>query len=220
MNTKKTLAAGAAVLAVALSAAACGDSDTDTTAAPTTAESTATTGTTENAAAHNQADVTFAQMMIPHHTQAVEMSDTLLGKQDIPESVTALAQQIKAAQSPEIDQLTAWLEQWGEPSPTPDDMPGHDMPGHEMPGMTGMPAMTDMPGMMSEQDMRALDDAQGTEAARLFLDLMIAHHEGAIEMARTEIDNGQSPDAVRMATAIVETQQQEIDTMRRLLTTV
>src|SRR5690606_28414306 len=80
MNTKKTLAAGAAVLAVALSAAACGDSDTDTTAAPTTAESTATTGTTENAAAHNQADVTFAQMMIPHHTQAVEMSDTLLGK--------------------------------------------------------------------------------------------------------------------------------------------
>ncbi|WP_280461734.1 DUF305 domain-containing protein [Nocardia carnea] len=211
-NTKKSLAIGAATLAVALTAAACGDSDTDTTTATTpSAAISATTPAAEDAAAHNQADVMFAQMMIPHHTQAIEMSDMLLAKQGIPEPVTALANQIKAAQGPEIDQLTAWLGQWGEPTqmPSPSAMPGHDMP--EMEGMEGM---------MSEEDMQALSDAQGTEAARLFLDQMIAHHEGAIDMAQTEIEDGQFPDAVQMARTIVDTQQQEIDTMRQLLTTL
>src|SRR5690606_39506355 len=70
--------------------------------------------------------------------------------------------------------------------------------------------------ILSEQDMQALSDAQGTEAARLFLNQMIAHHEGAIDMAQTEIEDGQFPDAVQMARTIVDTQQQEIDTMRQL----
>ncbi|MET8799422.1 DUF305 domain-containing protein [Nocardia sp. NPDC004568] len=209
MNTKKTLAIGATALAVALAAAACSDSDTGTTTAPSSAVTSTTTAAAENATAHNQADVMFAQMMIPHHSQAIEMSDMLLAKQGIPEPVTALADQIKAAQGPEIDQLTTWLGQWGEPTGMPDDMPGHDMPG-----------MHGMEGMMSEQDMQALSAAQGTEAARLFLTQMIAHHEGAIDMARTEIEDGQFPDAVAMARTIVDTQQQEIDTMRQLLTTL
>lgn len=209
-NTIKSLAVGATALAVAFTVAACGDSDTDTTTATTpSAAVSATTPAAEDAGAHNPADVMFAQMMLPHHAQAIEMSDILLAKQGIPEPVTALATQIKAAQGPEIDQLTTWLGEWGEPTEMPSSMPGHDMPdGHEM------------EGMMSAEDMQALSDAQGTEAARLFLTQMIAHHEGAVDMAQVEIEDGQFPEAVQMARTIVDTQQQEIDTMRQLLTTL
>lgn len=218
---KKTLAVGAMALAVVFTAA-CSDSDTGTTAATSSATTSATTSAADEAAAHNDADVMFAQMMIPHHSQAIEMSDMLLAKQDIPADVTALAEQIKAAQGPEITQLESWLEQWAEPTEMPEtgnnDMPGMDMD-EGMDGMEGMEGMQ-MEGMMSEEDMQALSDAQGTDAARLFLEQMIAHHEGAIDMAQTEIEDGQFPDAVEMARTIVDTQQQEIDTMRQLLTTL
>ena len=185
---KKTLAVGAMALAVVFAAAACSDTgtDTDTTVATSPATTSATTTTAaDEAAAHNDADVMFAQMMLPHHSQAIEMSDILLDKQDIPADVTALAEQIKAAQGPEIAQLESWLAQWGEP--------------------------TEMP---------ALSEAQGADAARLFLEQMIAHHEGAVDMAQTEIEDGQFPEAVEMARTIVDTQQQEIETMRELLTTL
>ena len=222
---KKTLAVGAMALAVVFTAAACSDTDTGTTAATSSATTSATaTSAADEAAAHNDADVMFAQMMIPHHSQAIEMSDMLLAKEGIPEEVTALAEQIKAAQGPEITQLESWLEQWGEPTEMPEtgnnDMPGMDEGMDEgMDGMEGMEGM-EMEGMMSEEDMQALSDAQGTDAARLFLEQMIAHHEGAIDMAQTEIEDGQFPDAVEMARTIVDTQQQEIDTMRQLLTTL
>ena len=225
MNNKKTLAVGAMALAVVFTAAACSDTDTGTTAATSSATTSATaTSAADEAAAHNDADVMFAQMMIPHHSQAIEMSDMLLAKEGIPEEVTALAEQIKAAQGPEITQLESWLEQWGEPTEMPEtgnnDMPGMDEGMDEgMDGMEGMEGM-EMEGMMSEEDMQALSDAQGTDAARLFLEQMIAHHEGAIDMAQTEIEDGQFPDAVEMARTIVDTQQQEIDTMRQLLTTL
>ena len=221
---KKTLAVGAMALAVVFTAAACSDTDTGTTAATSSATTSATTSAADEAAAHNDADVMFAQMMIPHHSQAIEMSDMLLAKEGIPEEVTALAEQIKAAQGPEITQLESWLEQWGEPTEMPEtgnnDMPGMDEGMDEgMDGMEGMEGMQ-MEGMMSEEDMQALSDAQGTDAARLFLEQMIAHHEGAVDMAQTEIEDGQFPDAVEMARTIVDTQQQEIDTMRQLLTTL
>ncbi|MBF6102061.1 DUF305 domain-containing protein [Nocardia cyriacigeorgica] len=219
MNNKKTLAVGAMALAVVFTAAACSDSDTGTTAATSSATTSATASAADEAAAHNDADVMFAQMMIPHHSQAIEMSDMLLAKQDIPADVTALAEQIKAAQGPEIAQLESWLEQWGEPTEMP-ETGNNDMPGMDMDeGMDGMEGMQ-MEGMMSEEDMQALSDAQGTDAARLFLEQMIAHHEGAIDMAQTEIEDGQFPDAVEMARTIADTQQQEIDTMRQLLTTL
>ncbi|MFC7962960.1 MULTISPECIES: DUF305 domain-containing protein [Mycobacteriales] len=215
MNNKKILAVGATALAVVFAAAACSDTGTDTTVATSPATTSATTTAADEAAAHNAADVMFAQMMLPHHSQAIEMSDMLLAKQDIPADVTALAEQIKAAQGPEIALLESWLEQWGEPTEMPET--GHDMPGMDMDeGMGGM----EMEGMMSEEDMQALSDAQGTDAARLFLEQMIAHHEGAVDMAQTEIEDGQFPDAVEMARTIVDTQQQEIETMRELLTTL
>lgn len=101
----------------------------------------------------------------------------LLGKQGIDPQVTELANQIKPAQGPEIEQMQDWLNQWWTP---PMPMPSGDMPGHG-----NMPTMS---GMMSEQDMTALQNAQGVEASRLFLTQMITHREGAITMAQTEID--------------------------------
>ncbi|GAS86219.1 lipoprotein [Mycolicibacterium brisbanense] len=157
----------------------------------------------------------FAQHMIPHHQQAVEMSDMLLAKQGIDKRVTDLATQIKAAQAPEIQQMQGWLTAWGNPGMPP--MSSGDMGHGGMPGMSGKPAMQ---GMMSDADMTALRDAQGVEAAKLYLTQMIAHHEGAIVMAQNEIKDGQYPDAVKMSHDIVTTQQQEIDTMRAILGTL
>lgn len=153
------------------------------------------------AADANSADVMFAQMMIPHHEQAVEMSDMLLAKSDIDPEVAALAEQIKAAQQPEIEQMEEWLDAWGA----------------DMPGMDDMDGMHHGDGMMSEDDMEALEAATGTEAARLFLEQMIEHHEGAIDMAQDEVDDGQNADAVALADDIIASQTEEIATMRELL---
>jgi uncharacterized protein (DUF305 family) len=149
----------------------------------------------------NDADLTFAGMMIEHHTQAVEMSDTLLSKDGIDERVVVLAEDIKAAQQPEIDQLDGWLEDWGTDA---SDMGGMD---HGS-------------GMMTDDDMQALDEATGAEAARLCLEQMIAHHRGAIDMAQDEVDNGQNSDAVAMAQTIIDTQTTEIATMEEILATL
>ncbi|OBC12468.1 DUF305 domain-containing protein [Mycobacterium sp. 852013-50091_SCH5140682] len=208
---KRTMAIGAAALATVAIAAGCtNSSNTPATSSPTTSTSAAA----QAPSSHNDADVMFAQHMIPHHQQAVEMSDMLLAKQGIDKRVTDLATQIKAAQAPEIQQMQGWLTAWGNPSMPP--MPSGDMGHGGMPGMSGVP----MQGMMSDADMNALRDAQGVEAAKLYLTQMIAHHEGAITMAQDEIKDGQYPDAVKLAHAIVTTQQQEIDTMRAILGTL
>jgi uncharacterized protein (DUF305 family) len=153
-----------------------------------------------SAAEHNAADVTFAQAMIPHHAQAVEMSDLMLAKKDIPAAVTALATRIKAAQGPEIETMTGWLTSWNEP--------------------TQMPSGHSMTGLMGEGDMKKLDAAQGAEAARLFLKQMIAHHEGAIMMAKTESTAGKNAGAVNLSTAIVAAQEAEIQEMQKLLASI
>lgn len=238
----KPLALGAASAAMVLALTACGDSGTDQTAA--TSATVTTSASAENGASeHNDADIAFAQGMVPHHTQAIEMSDMLLAKQDIDPRVVALAQQIKAAQTPEIDQLNTWLGQWGQaaaPTATGMNMTSESMPmntgmqmpeappvltsGMEMPSMPSMPGMgedsTEMEGMMSAADMQALRDAQGVDAAKLFLTQMIEHHQGAIAMAQTEVDDGQNAQAKAMAQTIIDTQQQEITTMEQILTSL
>ncbi|MET0896539.1 MAG: DUF305 domain-containing protein [Mycobacterium sp.] len=192
---------------------ACSDSGSEPAATTTQAGSSSSSSPATAAAEHNDADVMFAQGMIPHHEQAVEMSDMVLGKQGIDPRVTTLANEIKAAQGPEIAQMRGWLADWGvDPSQGGmAGMPGHDMSGHgAMPGMGG-------DGMMSEQDMADLQNAQGPAASRLFLTQMIEHHRGAIVMAQNEIDTGQFPAAVEMARSIVTSQQQEITAMEQLL---
>ncbi|CCQ18459.1 Lipoprotein [Rhodococcus sp. AW25M09] len=152
----------------------------------------------------NDADVMFAQMMYPHHAQAVQMAEMAQGRTDNPD-VLALAAEIDAAQQPEMDQMTAWLAEWGQPAPTAD-----------MGAMSGMNHSSGS-GMMTQQDMDALMASSGPEFDRQWLTMMIAHHTGAIEMANTEISGGSNPDAQEMARTIVTSQQQEIETMQGLL---
>jgi len=213
VQTRRLSAALAAALAAVVTLSACSSSGTETQASATTpAAPPAATSPSAPASdsAHNDADVTFAQGMIPHHQQAVEMSDMLLAKQGIDPKVASLANAIKAAQAPEIEQMQGWLDQWGVSTTTSSSsMPS--MPGHDMSGMSGGL------GMMSEQDMAALRNANGVEASRLFLSQMIQHHQGAIAMAKTEIGSGQFPQAITLARSIVSSQQQEITTMQGML---
>ncbi|MBU9766191.1 DUF305 domain-containing protein [Mycobacterium sp. TNTM28] len=216
MSKLTMLSAGAAVAAVLV--AGCGNETAEKSAdvEVTTSSSAAASpsGPVEaDQAAHNDADVMFAHHMIPHHQQAVEMSDVLLAKSGIDAQVTELATRIKDAQAPEIAQMQDWLRQWGNPPMPPMTPGGADHGG----GHGDMPAMQ---GMVSEADMTALRNAEGAEAAKLYLTHMIAHHEGAIVMAKDEIHDGQYPAAIELARTIVNTQQQEIGQMRQILGTL
>ncbi|TFD51272.1 DUF305 domain-containing protein [Cryobacterium sp. Hh11] len=194
MFKPRTFLYAAVALAATLTLSSCaGGSPATDSADPSASQTTA---------AFNSADVTFAQMMIPHHEQAVQMSDDLLAKDGIDESVIDLATEIKAAQEPEITQLKDWLTAWGEDE-------------NGMSGMGGMGGGSD--GMMSDDDMMALQDASGVEASTLFLEQMTVHHEGAVAMAQLEIDDGENADAQAMAANIVKTQTAEIDEMAKLL---
>ncbi|MBG6224092.1 uncharacterized protein (DUF305 family) [Arthrobacter sp. CAN_A2] len=186
-----------------------------TAEAGTGATSEAISGASEATAEHNQADVMFTRMMIPHHEQAVEMSDLMLAKDGISPEITDLATRIKDGQGPEIELMQGWLETWDD-AMGPDSMESHDMgDGDDMGSGSGQ--MEGMEGMMSDDEMSGLASAEGTEASRIFLESMTVHHEGAIDMAQDEIDSGQNPDAIELATTIMTTQQSEIAEMEELL---
>jgi uncharacterized protein (DUF305 family) len=153
---------------------------------------------------HNATDVAFARQMIPHHEQAVEMAELVRGRTSDPD-VLDLAEHIARAQGPEIATMTAWLRAWGVPATST---------GHAMPGMDHGSGMA---GMMSEEEMTRLRQAEGDAFDRQWLSMMIAHHEGAVEMARTELADGADTEAKALARRIVDSQQAEIDEMRTLL---
>ena len=205
-KTKHAWLIGVAVAALVV--AGCSGGSENTQQAGQAAPSGAASSSAAPDEAHNDADVMFVQHMIPHHQQAIEMSDMVLAKTDVDPQVVALAKQIKAAQGPEIAQLQGWLDKWGDP-PMP-SMPAEDPNAH---GGHGAP----MAGMMSDEDMAALKNAPGPDAGPVFLSQMIAHHEGAISMAQDEVNHGEFPGAVELATKIITTQKREIDTMRGLL---
>ena len=206
------LPTAAAALALLFGATACGgdDSASSTTAPATSAPSTtaATGGSGDQAGGvHNSIDVAFAQGMIPHHAQAVEMSELAATNTSNPE-VQALATEIIAAQGPEIELMTEWLTAWGAEVPDPEASMDENM---EMAG--GMM----MSGMISYSDFEKLRAARDAEFDRLYLELMILHHEGAIEMAQQELDGGDSPEAKELAQRIIDAQQAEITRMEALL---
>ncbi|WP_415975911.1 DUF305 domain-containing protein [Rhodococcus sp. 077-4] len=180
------------------------DSSMDGHSMGSATSSPASSNQADASAEFNDADVMFARMMYPHHAQAIEMAAMVQGRTDNPD-VVALASAIQAAQQPEMGRMTAWLAEWGQPAPSSD-----------MGEMSGMDHSSDM-GLMTQQDMDALSTATGPEFDRQWSTMMIAHHEGAIDMANTEIADGSNPDAQDMARTIVATQQQEIDTMRALV---
>ncbi|MGW5722042.1 DUF305 domain-containing protein [Amycolatopsis sp. NPDC003865] len=152
------------------------------------------------ASEHNDDDVMFAQQMVPHHSQALDMAKLVPSRSTNPK-VIDLASRIAKAQDPEIQQMRTWLTTWGA-------------------GPSGMPGMTHepMPGMMPDADLKKLEAAKGTEFDELWLDMMVEHHQGAIDMAGTELARGANADAKALARRIVDAQQAEITEMRGLRT--
>lgn len=210
----RTRLAGGVLAGVTVAAVAAGCSSTAPTTTPSALPSTPTAaqGTAPVSAEHNAADVMFAQQMIPHHTQAIAMSQLAPTRAASPE-IKELATKIEGAQAPELDQMNAMLAAWGAPAPPAGST---SMPG--MPGMTGMPmGGTSMPGMMSDGQMQQLSAQSGAAFDRAFLDMMIQHHTGAIQMAQTELAQGQNPQAKQLAQAIIADQQSEILQMQTLL---
>ena len=193
------LAASSALVALL---AACGTPDASTPAdAGNPPSSSSSGGTVANA---SDADISFAQLMIPHHQQAVAMADLALSRVTSPE-VKELAEQIKAAQDPGIEMMSAWLQGWGAPMEMGEDHSGHDM------------GDMNMSGMMSDDDMRALADTQGAAFDRMWLEMMIAHHQGAISMAEQVQGSTSIAEVKTLAGAVITGQKVEIDTMQQLL---
>ncbi len=189
-----------ALIAGTLLLGACGGgSDAATSEAASTGESAGT--------AFNDADVLFAQSMIPHHAQAVEMATLALGPDaGASAEITELATAIQGGQQPEIDLMTGWLQQWGQPM---------EMPGME--GMDDMAGMEGMDGMMTAEQMASLTSLSGSAFDAAWATMMIAHHQGAIAQAETVKANGTDPGVRELADQIIAAQQGEITQMEAML---
>ncbi len=210
-RTTRTFVLPVLALTGALTLGACGASDTTPGSMSGSTMSGMGSSTSSSAAApapsgtpatgdHDTDDIAFATGMVPHHRQAVQMADLASTRAASPE-VKDLAARIKAAQSPEIAQMTGWLAGWGAPAPT------------DMGAMAGMGG----DGMMSDEAMQSLGQASGTAFDVAFLTGMTAHHRGAIAQAQTELSKGVNPEAKQLAGAIIAGQTTEIAQMSALL---
>lgn len=193
MGHARHLAAGLAAASLVLAGCSAGDDD-------------ATTGSSEE---FNDADVTFATEMIQHHAQALVMVDMTQGRSLDPE-FAQLTEEIRAAQTPEIELMADWLADWDEPVPetSRDHANAH--------GGSGMHT-GEMPGMMSQEELDGLEAAEGSAFESMWLTMMIEHHEGAVAMAEAEIEEGRFPEAVELAESIKSSQEAEIATMEQML---
>lgn len=199
---KRLLGVLALTLAAALALSGCG-SAADNSASSSATKSSSSTSSSSNTD-FNDADVTFVQSMIPHHEQAVVMAEMAKSHSESSE-VKDLAAKIQAAQGPEIDTMSGWLKAWGQKELSGSSMGGMDH------GSDGMP------GLMSDDDLVSLDSASGARFDRVFLTMMIQHHEGAIEMAKAEQVDGKNTDAVELAKKIEADQTAEIAQMKDML---
>src|SRR5215472_9658488 len=189
MRTHKPAFAVVAAMAAALVLVGCGDNGPRAEAAAS-AGPPSVTGPSQTSS-FNEADVMFAQQMIPHHQQAIQMAQMAPSHAQSPK-VRQLAARIGAAQAQEIKTMTSWLHAWGKPVPS------------------------GTPGMMSQQEMSQLMAAHGAQFDRLFLQMMIRHHEGAVEMAKTEQARGLNPAAKKLAHKIETSQTAEIAQMQQM----
>lgn len=151
-------------------------------------------------ASHNRADVEFATNMLPHHQQGLDLSAMAPDNSSNPQLIK-FASGIAAAQGPQIQTLKGFIVQWSEKANT----------------QAGDKANITVHGMVDQATMTKLGSLHGADFDRLWLQSMIGHHRGAVEMAQAEIDNGVNTGAVTMAHNIVTTQQAEIDQMTKLL---
>lgn len=197
----RRLAAPAIALALTATLAGCG-SDDHSSMADTTMATQAPGGSTPTATL-NAADIEFAQGMIAHHEQAIEMAEIALDpKVGASPEVLDLATRIKGAQDPEVELMTGWLTAAGQPVMM-DSGDGHDM--------------SSMDGMMSAEQMDAMAAMTGTEFDQTWLEMMIAHHEGAISQSETVKADGSNADVLALADQIITAQQGEITEMKALL---
>ena len=146
---------------------------------------------------HNEADVTFAQDMISHHKQAIEMSE--IASESNNPAIRELVRQIERQQEPEIEKMESFLRKWGSSM------------------AMGEHHMASMPGMMSEGELEELRSASGVSLDRMFLTMMVEHHKGAMKNAKREIEEGDSKDAIALATSIRQAQRSEVEEMQQLL---
>ena len=181
-----------------LALASCSNATPDTHANRSTSETPVITGVP---AGHNADDVAFATNMIPHHQQAVDLA-ALVPDRSTNARLVALAQQISAAQQPEINVMNVLLVQWKE---NPDTDSGHAAHG------------ATMQGMVDPATVATLQSRKGADFDKLWLESLIGHHRGAIEMAKAEIANGDNVDAKNLAQSIVTTQEAEIGQMKQML---
>ena len=214
---RRRVAMAGAIAAGALTLAACGnDGESDKNHGTPSADhgssnsATPAPGSSGSSAegAFNDADVTFAQMMIPHHQQAIEMAE-LSGSRASDKEIKELSAAIEHAQGPEIKTLRAWLKGWGKPASSSME--------HSMPGMDHGAGGSGMSGIMSGKDMAELKAAKGTDYDKKFARLMTAHHNGAISMAENEQKDGRNASAKKLAGDIIKGQTAEVDKFRKIL---
>ncbi|MBK3639253.1 MULTISPECIES: DUF305 domain-containing protein [Streptomyces] len=202
-NTRTSLVRRTALVATAVTAAlvlaGCGN-DSGGDSGSSGHHASASASASSGAAAHNDQDMAFAQGMIPHHQQALEMARLAAGRASSPQ-VKDLASRIEKAQDPEIRTMNGWLKSWGMGMSS------------AMPGM----GHSAMPGMMDAKDMAGLKKMSGKDFDSMFLTMMIEHHKGAVAMAGTEKAKGSYGPAKSMAGDIVDAQTAEITEMNKLL---
>ena len=198
-STRTRLVAGLAAFAAAAALAACSTATKEEHAGP------ATSAAAQQGGAHNEDDLQFAQMMIPHHQQAVELSALVPDRSTDP-ALIKLAAAISAAQQPEIDTMKGLLKGWGV---NPDEM------SHES-GHAGLAVS----GMVNDETMLKLETLKGADFDKLWLQSMVGHHEGAIAMAKVEASAGKNAELMTMARNIITSQQAEIDQMKQMLAAV
>ena len=216
-------AAPAVLAALALTLGACSGADDEPTSTATSPDApvlqpgkpgesnSSLSGTSAVASpsdSHNPADVDFLQDMITHHAQAVVMGD--LAKDELTDTkVKAIATRISAEQKPEMGGMAKSLKSWDEKVPPQAENPNFG-------ARDGHSSHSDMPGMASAEDLKKLGSAKGAAADRLYLDLMIAHHEGALTMCRTLARKGKDEQTGELGDDIRVTQQKQISQMKEM----
>ncbi|MGA5899239.1 DUF305 domain-containing protein [Streptomyces venetus] len=205
LRRKSTRIAAASIVATgALLLTACGGDGDDMSGMDHGSGSSSATASAEAGAKtgdFNDADVTFAQMMVPHHEQALEMAKLADGRASDAE-IRDLAGKIEQAQDPEIKTMKSWLTSWNKPT-----------------AMESMPGMDhgSMNGMMSDAGMKELQTMKSKEFDKMFAEMMIDHHNGAIAMAKDERKNGKNADAKKMAGDILKGQSAEVEQLQSIL---
>ena len=201
-STTSRRGAALAALVAALVLSSCGNAGSGGPTAQQRSDQPVITG---QPAGHNADDVAFVTDMIPHHQQAVDLSAMVPDRSTDPQLI-ALAKQISAAQQPEINVMKVFMVQWTD---------GAVNPMSPDPGQAGRGGT--MPGMVDDATMTKLKSSSGVDFDKLWLESMISHHQGAIEMANAEIANGDNVDAKALAKNIVATQEAEIGRMKQML---